>query len=308
MIRAMAFRIGIPRGGRFGGRYPRGGRRFGGGGFSKGRIVIALILAAVALGSYYFGTEENPITGGTDRVGNISREQEVALGYNAAPEMVQQMGGAAPENDPAARRLRAIGAQLLDAGGIEQAMREHGVPYEFTFTLIDDPQTVNAFALPGGPVFMTRALYDRLGNEAQVAGVIGHEIGHVIERHGAERMAQQQLGQSLAGAAVIGTGTYEAGAMANFVGNFLQMSYGRDQELQSDNYGLDKMAAAGYDPREMVRVMQILAEAGGGGGRGPEWAQTHPNPESRIGEIEAWVADKFPDGVPPSLTTGRPLR
>jgi predicted Zn-dependent protease len=305
----MGFRIGIPRRGRRG-RYPIGGRRsLGGfGGLGKGRLLIALVMAAIAIGGYYFSGETNPFTGETDRVGNISYEQEVALGYNAAPEMLQQMGGQVDPNHPDAIFLRQIGEVLLDSGGVTKVLQEHNLPWQFTFTLIDDPNTVNAFALPGGPVFMTRALFDRLENEAQVAGVVGHEIGHVIRRHGAERMAQSQMHQQLANAAAVGTGSYEAGQIANYVSNFLQLSYGRDQELQSDTVGLKMMADAGYDPREMVRVMEILREASGGRGGGMEWAQTHPAPDSRIEAIKQWVIETYPNGLPPRLNSGRPLR
>src|SRR5690606_10932710 len=99
-------------------------------------------------------------------------------------------------------------------------------------------------------------------NEAQLAGVLGHEIGHVIHRHAAERMANQQLGQSLVAAVAVGASGSEGGMtaaqIANFTNGMLQLKYGRTDELESDEYGLSAMVAAGYDPREMVKVMQIL--------------------------------------------------
>ena len=303
--------FGLPQGHRGAGwgrsRSRRRGRGFGGG-FSKGRLLLAVGIALFALISYYGSGETNPLTGDVDRVGKITREQEVVLGYDAMPKMVQQMGGKAPANSPKQRQLERIGNILLDGSGLDEKMREHRIPWEFTFTLLDDDQTVNAFALPGGPVFMTEALYDRLDNEAQVAGVLGHEIGHVVERHGSERMARSQLGQQLLGAAVMGTGSYEAGQLGSFVTNFINMSYGRDQELESDTLGLRYMADSGYDPTEMIGVMQTLAEASGGKGGGtPEWASTHPNPLSRIDEIKAWIAGEYPDGIPRDLTDGGPL-
>ena len=267
-----------------------------------GRIAIGLVLALFALGTYYCNTQVNPITGKQERV-SLSPAQEVALGYDAAPAMVRQMGGAVPQSSPKAQAVAIVGEQLLDASGLRQTLREKGIPWEFTFTLLDDETTVNAFALPGGPVFVTEALYDRMENVAQLAGV----IGHVVERHGAERMAQQQLGQSLTQAAVVGTGDLTAAQATQFASQFLTLKYGREQEIESDSYGLRYLVDAGYDPREMVRVMEILQEASGGGGRGPGFMQTHPHPEDRIAGIEAFVREQFPDGVPANLTDGGAL-
>ena len=177
---------------------------------------------------------------------------------------------------------------------------------------MNDPQTINAFALPGGPIFITRALLSRLENEAQLAGVLGHEIGHVINRHAAEHMAQSQLSQSLAAAAgVAGSGErgggYSAAVMAQMVGQVVQLKYGREDELESDHYGLTYMAQAGYDPSQMVRVMEILRDASGGGGRGPDFMASHPHPEARIDAIKQFLATNYPNGIPPRLEKGRPL-
>ena len=298
------FKIGSPTRRRGFGGYGRGGRSSLGGG--KGRIVIALVIAAVALGSFFFSTQENPITGESERV-SLSLDQEVRLGYSSAPEMVRQMGGQVDPDTPAGRLVASVGEKLLNDSGLAQQLREKDVPWRFTFTLLDDADTVNAFALPGGPVFITTALLNRLENEAQLAGILGHEIGHVIERHGAERMRKQELGQQLAGAAAVGTGDLSAAQATQYVAGFLNMSYGRKDELESDAYGLDYMVDAGYDPREMVRVMEILKQASGGGSQ-PEFMSTHPHPESRIEAIEAFVRDNFPNGVPATLTVGRRFR
>lgn len=285
---------------------PRDHSARGGSRFSKSRLIVGAVIALIALGSYFLGTQENPFTGEEERVA-LSVEQEVALGLASKPQMIQQMGGAHEASSPKARFLADIGQRLLDAGGVNAVLREKEIPWEFSFTLLENDDTVNAFALPGGPVFMTEALFDRLENEAQVAGILGHEIGHVIERHGAERMAKNQLQQQLAGAVAVGTGDVSAGQIANYVGNFINMSYGRDQELESDSYGLQFLVDAGYDPREMVNVMAILKQASGGGS-GPEFMQTHPLPQSRIDAIKAWIEERFPDGVPGEFSKGQALR
>ncbi|MEL7237991.1 MAG: M48 family metalloprotease [Planctomycetota bacterium] len=300
------------RGNGLGGLFGSGRKRSNRGG--KGipiRLLLAVGIAVFAFVSFYFNTSINPVTGKAERIGGIDAAQEVALGLNAAPQMVQQMGGRVRTNDPRARLVEAVGRRLLDEGGISRILREKNVPWEFSFTLLEDDQLVNAFALPGGPVFITEALFNRLENEAQLAGILGHEIGHVIERHGLERMAKGQLGQQLVGAVAVGAGDsgQMATAAAQMANNMMQMSYSREAELESDAYGLDAMVAAGYDPSQMIRVMEILAEASGGsgGGRGSrnDFMQTHPHPEKRIEAIEAFLRTNFPEGVPPTLSTGR---
>jgi predicted Zn-dependent protease len=146
---------------------------------------------------------------------------------------------------------------------------------------------------------MTSALYDRLETEGQVAGVLGHEIGHVVERHGAEQLAKQQLTQGLAGAVGVAGGDIDSARLAAAVGQLVNMKYGRDAELESDRWGVRVMAQAGYDPRAMLRVMEILEEAGGGDM--PEFLSTHPKPANRLEYIREVLEAEFPDGVPEGI-------
>ena len=131
---------------------------------------------------------------------------------------------------------------------------------------------------------------------------LGHEIGYVIARHSAQRMAKLQITQGLSGAVLVASGDsgYGAARIAATVGHLVNMKFGRDDELQSDNLGVRFMSEAGYDPRALIRVMEILAEAGGGRGH-PEFFSTHPNPDNRVHEIEAAIALAYPDGVPDGL-------
>ena len=115
--------------------------------------------------------------------------------------------------------------------------------------MLADPKTVNAFALPGGPIFITEGLLRQLKTEAELAGVLGHEIGHVIARHSSERLAKQQLTQGLLGALVVGSGDYTTAQIGQMVGSMINMKYGREDELESDALGIRIMAEAGYDPR-----------------------------------------------------------
>ena len=148
---------------------------------------------------------------------------------------------------------------------------------------------MNAFALPGGQCFITAALFARLENEDQLAGVMGHEIGHVIERHGAERMAKTGFIQGLIQSIMIGAGGDPSMAqVANVVGNYMNLKYGRDQELESDDWGVQLMIEAGYNPEELITVMDIL-EGASGGSRVPEFQSSHPSPENRRERIRDMI-------------------
>lgn len=241
-----------------------------------GTLILGLLVAGFALMRYCGQADYNEVLGVTQYVG-ISEEQEVALGLQSAPQMIRQFGGL---------HSSAEGQQLVRETGrrlVERSVAKE-TPYRYEFHLLADAQTVNAFALPGGQVFITAALFSRLENEDQLAGVLGHEIGHVVARHGAERIAKMDLTQGLTGAAVIASGDYNTAQAAQMIGQLVNMSYGRDQELQSDDLGVRFMVEAGYDPNALIGVMRILAEAGGGQ-RQAEFFSTHPNPENRIDRI-----------------------
>jgi predicted Zn-dependent protease len=264
----------------------------------RARLILGLLLAVAAFAMYRCRTSENPITGEKQRVA-LSRDQEIVLGLQSRDQMKAEFGGDDPSPGDNARVDR-IGQRLL-------ATIPHATDpqrgYRFEFHLLADPKTVNAFALPGGQIFITRALYDRLPSDAMLAGVLGHEIGHVIHRHGAEHLAKQGLVQGLMGALVVGASDYadprSAQMVAQAVGSIVMMKHGRKDELESDTQGVETMIAAKYDPNALVGVMEVLAKASGGSGkRAPEWASTHPNPENRIDAIRAEIAKRLPGGVP----------
>jgi len=258
----------------------------------RARLVVAAIIALFAIITYFGSTSENPLTGEKQRVA-MTPEQEIALGYQSAPQMAAQMGGVS-------RNAQAVAlVQRVGEGLVRQSVAAKS-PYKFSFHVLADPKTVNAFALPGGPVFITEGLLRLLKTEAELAGVLGHEIGHVIARHSSEHLAKQQLTQGLLGALVVVSGDYTTAQIGQVVGNMINMSYGRDDELESDALGIRIMAEAGYDPRGMLRVMEVLAKASGGS-RQPEFFSTHPAPENRAERIKQAIARQYPDGVPENL-------
>jgi len=275
------------------------------GGSAGGRLILALVLAVVAIAGYCMSTrnEYNPITDENQRI-SLTVQEEIALGLQSAPQMEAEFGGLDPDQNLQAT-VNEIGEKIV------QASEAKDTEYPFEFHLLADTQTINAFALPGGQVFITRALLNLLDTEGEVAGVLGHEIGHVVGRHSAEQIAKSQLIEGLAGAA--GVGLYDpqnpqsatAAQMAMIVGSMINMKYGRDDELQSDRLGVEFLAEAGYDPRAMIKVMEIL-ESASGGARQPEFMSTHPNPGNRIEEIQQEIDKVFPNGVPDGLQSMLP--
>jgi predicted Zn-dependent protease len=216
--------------------------------------------------------------------------------------MAEQFGGLEPDatiqNDVA-----SVGGRLVQQSIAGQT------PYRFSFHVLRDRETVNAFALPGGPVFITRGLLEKFENEAQLAGVLSHEISHVIARHSAEHMAKSQLAQGLinaagtAGSDGVGGGSGSA-QVAAMVAQMVQLKYGRSDEHQADTLGVRLLAESGFDPRALLDVMRILAESRGPGGP-PEFLSSHPDGGNREELIQGAIAARFPNGVPDQLTLGR---
>ena len=251
-----------------------------------GRLIMAGIIALVSLISYFGSRQDNPVTGETQYIG-ITVEQEIALGLQAAPQMAAEFGGLDPDQQ-AQSIVDEIGNQIV------QSSPAGSTPYEFEFHLLEDDQTINAFALPGGQIFITRAIFDQLQTEGELAGVLGHEIGHVVARHSAEHIAKAQLTEGLTGAAVLATydpdnpASASTAQVAALIGQLINLKFGREDELESDFLGVCFINDTGYDPSELIRVMEVLA-ASRQGDQPPEFFSTHPNPENRIARIESAI-------------------
>ncbi|MGI4871200.1 MAG: M48 family metalloprotease [Janthinobacterium lividum] len=264
------------------------------------RFIIALIIAAVSLIGYYFNTSTNPVTGEKQHV-NMSAEQEIALGLQAAPGMEQQYGGES-SNAQATAAVQQIGQQLVKTNGLDQKTQ-----YRYQFHLLADDQTINAFALPGGQVFITMGLLKNLKSEAELAGVLAHEVGHVVARHSAEQVAQSQLTQGLSGAAAIaaydpnspGSSAARAAAAA-MVAKLIGLRFSRNDELQADNFAVKFTPNAGYDPHAMINVMKMLDQQAQGSNP-PEFMSTHPSPGNRITELQKDIQQNYAQGLPSGL-------
>ncbi|MGE3692177.1 MAG: M48 family metalloprotease [Novosphingobium sp.] len=215
-------------------------------------------------------------------------ERDKQEGAKAHPQLVAEFGGAM--SGPQAAYVQNVGKTIAVQSGLSNARGD------FTVTLLNSPVN-NAFAIPGGYVYVTRQLVALMNNEAELAGVLGHEVGHVAAQHSRKRQSAAQrnailgaLGSILSGA-LLGGGT--AGQLGQAVfsqgSQMLTLSYSRGQETEADNLGVDYLRRAGYDPRAMSTVLQSLANQNaldarlmGTTNQVPAWASTHPNPASRV--------------------------
>jgi metalloendopeptidase OMA1, mitochondrial len=241
---------------------------------SLARILVVSLLSV--------SCETVPITG-RSQLNAISPAQENAMGSEAYGEILKK---AKISGDPAVNALvTRVGTRIAAATGRGE------LPWEFK--VIDDPQTVNAFALPGGKVAVYTGILPITRDEAGLAAVLGHEVSHVMARHSAERLTEQ-LGVQLVAqgiAAVIGLDPQVTQIGAGLLVNAVSLPWGRRQESEADHLGLIYMAKAGYDPRAARDLWLRMAEAAKGRAKTPEFLSTHPSEETRVQQIEGWLPE-----------------
>jgi predicted Zn-dependent protease len=254
-------------------------------------VVLAAAFAALVLGGALTAAcAVNPATG-ERQLSLIGEGQEIEMGRQTAAQVEATMG----LYDDA--DLQAYVEEI----GLEMARASERPDLPWSFEVADEP-VINAFAAPGGFIFFTRGILAHFNSEAEMAAVLGHEIGHVTARHSVERLSKQQLAQ--VGLGVGAVLSDEVAAVGDVLGaglGVLFLKFSRDDERQSDRLGFRYMTAEGYDPREMADVFQMfrrMSEAQDGGGV-PGWLSTHPTPADRIEEIRAMV-----DSVPSSRLEG----
>lgn len=267
------------------------------------RLLLGVVFAIFGLVNYCSSVTENPITGESQRVA-LTPQQEIVLGQQGRKDVVAEFGGLYP-NESLQSYIDDVGQSVVQQSEASES------PYPFEFHVLDAPETVNALALPGGQIFITSGLLSRLDSEAQLAGVLGHEVGHVVARHGAEQLARRQLGATLVGAiGVAASGddpqsARQAALIAQAVNQLINLNYSRNDELESDRLGFQFMTKADYSPQGLVELMQVLSQAGESGGRPPEFLSTHPYPDNRIARLEEQIEDEYPNGIPPELDEGQ---
>ena len=217
--------------------------------------------------------------------GKISEAEEIQAGRQSAAQAVKEYGAALPASDPRARRVARIGAMFA-----AQSQRKN-IPY--SYTVLKNDTVLNAFAAPGGPIFVTTKLISTAANDAELAYVLGHETGHIERKHIVNQVAKQQkvgLGVGILGA-ILGRGknSQAASVVGGLVVAGLQSKYSRADEDDADNYGVRAMARLGFDPRAAV---SMLGKLGGGNTSGlSKFLASHPSPESRQGKVNELIRE-----------------
>lgn len=259
------------------------------------RSLTASLCLVAALCAGCGTTVVNPVTGQAERT-VMDERSELAEGKKAHEQVLKEYG-VYPD-----QRLQAY----VNEVGQKLAKQSHRANIPWTFTVLDSPE-INAFALPGGYVYITRGILAYMESEADMAGVIGHEIGHVTARHGAQRATRQQTaGLGVLAATVLGAvlenqvgvsgGTEMLGQMAQGVAAGYVAKYSREQELQADSLGAEYLARSNYDPHNMIDVIRVLKlqeafaidEARAEGRPAPEganWLSSHPSNDQRLQQI-----------------------
>ena len=239
-------------------------------------ILVTSLVAACAT---------NPVTGKRE-ISLVSEQQEVQMGQEGAQQVAQEIG--LIKDQALQNYLQSVGSAI--------ATKSERPNLPWTFRAVDDPSP-NAFALPGGYIFVTRGLLDLMNNEAELATVLGHEIGHVTARHSVQQMSQQQLAQLALGVgAILSPTVAQLGEAASQGLGLLFLKYGRDDERQADDLGFRYALNQGYDVRYMDDVFRSLQRLGEASKESPlpSWLATHPGEAERIQTIDARLAQLQP--------------
>ncbi|MCF6220567.1 MAG: M48 family metallopeptidase [Robiginitomaculum sp.] len=253
------------------------GRR--GGGF---RWKIMLVFAIGAAGYYFANQETVPFTG-RKQLRTMKPAAEMQLGLQSYQQILRD--SQVRTRGPIVDKVREIGADIARAAANEDP------GFQWAFNVIDSNQ-VNAFALPGGYTAVYTGIIPVAANDDGLAAIMGHEVAHALARHGAERMAQQNMQRIVGAGVAMGAGGMDMGAQRAVMGVFggiskygFALPFSRNHESEADYIGLILMARACYDPREAPRLWDRMKQASGGGAP-PEFQSTHPSPETRIADFK----------------------
>jgi len=267
----------------FGRGQGRGVRR--GGGFRWQIMVIFAIGSAV----YYFANQETVPLTGRKQLRTMKPAQEVQLGLQSYKQILADNGDNVLQSGPVYDAVQEIGTRIARAAAPEDP------GFEWAFNVIDSPQA-NAFALPGGYTAVYTGLIPIAQNKDGIAVVMGHEVGHALAHHGAERMAQQNMQRIIGAGVSMGAGGMDYGAQRAVMGVFggisqygVALPFSRKHESEADYIGLVLVARACYDPREAPKLWARMGEQGGQ--TPPEFQSTHPSPQTRVNDFKRWMPE-----------------
>ncbi|MFA6044239.1 MAG: M48 family metallopeptidase [Phycisphaerales bacterium] len=246
-------------------------------------------LAGVILAAAFAGGCTYNKTTGRSQFNALSRDEEIQIGTQGKAEMTKEYGGEVAKAE-LRQYVTEVGMKLVKTTAVDDPDYQT-LPWEFTLL---DSDVINAFALPGGKVFMSRGLAVKLTNEAELAGVLGHEVGHVMARHTNERFARAaglSVGAGLVDAILGGD---IATTLAGNFGDIALRGYDRSQESEADTLGVRYMVRANYNPVGQQQVMELLDTVTGKDGRPPEFLSTHPDPGKRAKAVAALISSQYP--------------
>lgn len=250
-----------------------------------GIFILVGIIVAIIVFAFFRKTEINPVTGRKQHV-NFTPEEEVGLGMQCAPEMVVEFGGLYPDQKQQ-DRVKAIGKKLVAASEASK------FPYQFDFHVLSDTATKNAFLIPGGQIFVTYGLLKKMSSDDQIAGVLAHEMGHIIGRHATEKLSKYDLLQGISGAEV---SKFNSNQLTNYVADLINISFDAENEYEADDLAVRYMIKAGYKPEvwaETIGHLDKIVEKK----RFLQYAETHPVFSDRIKEITMDIKKYTPKSV-----------
>jgi Zn-dependent protease with chaperone function len=238
---------------------------------------------ALGLGAAVLGGAARPSQAG---LLGLSEQEEIQAGQQVAQQAIREYGGAMPANHPYSIRVRTLGARFAAKS------ERRNIPY--SYTVLNDNKVLNAFAAPGGPIFVTRKLVETTANDAELAYVLGHETAHIDRKHIVDQVEKQQkagLFVGILGAILGGKGGNNAiGTIANVGWTVLSRGYSRDDENESDTVGVRWMSQLGFDPRASISMLGKLGGSGGGGL--DKYLSTHPAPKDRQARMQALITNE----------------
>jgi predicted Zn-dependent protease len=251
------------------------------------RLAWLFVLLALVVPALCGCSSKTPYTNRSQFI-IMSSSKELALGAQAAEDVLKTEK---ESHDPTyVKKVTTVGRRIADAADQPS--------FDWEYHVIDNPDTANAFCLPGGKIFVYTGLFKYATTDAQLAAVIGHEAAHAIARHGAERMSMSTVAQITQQVAVAAAGAKGGSGAGSMVGTAfglgatygVLMPYGRSQESEADRIGIILMAKAGYNPSAALDFWQAMAE-GKGGASMPEFLSTHPADQTRIADIKKWLPE-----------------
>jgi predicted Zn-dependent protease len=253
------------------------------------RLWLSLTAALLAACVVSTGCTRNPATGRL-QFSLISEEQEIALGKEAHTEVIESV--------PLYEESEAV-SELVEEVGDKLAANSERPGLPWTFTVLDDP-SVNAFALPGGFLYVTRGLLAHLNSEDELAAVLGHETGHVTARHSAVQMRKARTAQRTVGFfRIIDPGLRHIGGLAASMAGLSLLKYSRDDETEADDLSIRYVQRTGYDPAAIPEVFDLLASVDTSAGKVPTWLSTHPDPQARRDRVAGIIGKSGLDVADP---------